>query len=401
MRRMLKKVILFTLVLTLLVSPLVGCNSGGKDGGNDGGNDDGNGAATGEPIVIGAFGPLSGGAAMVGDTMMKGIELAVKEYNDEGGINGRPIELIKEDDEQNPAKAVSAVNKLVHSDNVLAVIGTVNSSATLASMEVTQEAKIPQITPISSNTSITHLGNPYIFRLQISDENQAGEITRYAINELGFKRIGVMYQNDDFGTGGKDVVVQVLKDAGIEPIAVESFVPDAKDMTSQLLKIQEGDPEAIIMWTMYQQGALIARQVKQLGMDIQLMGGGGLTNQKIIELAGDAVYGLLNTQPFFPDESKASDKAAEFIANYKEAYGILPDSNAAMAYDSMLTLGEALKNCGDNVTSEEITNQLKQIEGLAGVTGTINIDENGDTPRSVLIVKINDEGKYEVVDWGE
>ena len=398
---MLKKVILFTLVLTLLVSPLVGCNSGGKDGGNDGGNDDGNGAATGEPIVIGAFGPLSGGAAMVGDTMMKGIELAVKEYNDEGGINGRPIELIKEDDEQNPAKAVSAVNKLVHSDNVLAVIGTVNSSATLASMEVTQEAKIPQITPISSNTSITHLGNPYIFRLQISDENQAGEITRYAINELGFKRIGVMYQNDDFGTGGKDVVVQVLKDAGIEPIAVESFVPDAKDMTSQLLKIQEGDPEAIIMWTMYQQGALIARQVKQLGMDIQLMGGGGLTNQKIIELAGDAVYGLLNTQPFFPDESKASDKAAEFIANYKEAYGILPDSNAAMAYDSMLTLGEALKNCGDNVTSEEITNQLKQIEGLAGVTGTINIDENGDTPRSVLIVKINDEGKYEVVDWGE
>lgn len=389
---MLKKAILFTLVVTLLVTPLVGCGNGGGGG---------NGDASGEPIVIGAFGPLSGGAAMVGDTMMKGIELAMKEFNDAGGINGRPLELIKEDDEQNPAKAVSAVNKLVHSDNVPVVIGTVNSSATLAAMEVTQEAKVPHITPISSNTSITHLGNPYIYRLQISDENQAGEITRYAINELGFTRIGVMYQNDDFGSGGKDVVVRVLQEAGIEPIAVESFVPDAKDMTSQLLKIQEGDPEAIIMWTMYQQGALIARQVQQLGMDIQLMGGGGLTNEKIIELAGDAVYGLLNTQPFFPDPDKASPKAAEFISNYQAAYGMLPDSNAAMAYDSMLTLGEALKNCGDNVTSEEINNQLKKVQGLEGATGTINIDENGDTPRSVLIVKINDQGEYEVVDWGE
>lgn len=396
---MLKKVLLFSLVLTLLVSPLVGCTSGGNGGGGGGDNNDN--AATGEPIVIGAYGPLSGGAAMVGDTMMKGIELAKEEYNSKGGINGRPIQIVKEDDEQNPAKAVSAVNKLVHSDNVIAVIGTVNSSATLASMEVTQAAKIPHITPISSNTSITRLGNPYIFRLQIPDDMQAGEITKYAINELGFTRIGVMYQNDDFGTGGKDVVVRVLEEAGIEPIAVESFVPDAKDMTSQLLKIQEGNPEAIIMWTMYQQGALIARQCKQLGMNVQLMGGGGLTNEKIVELAGDAVHGLMNTQPFFPDEEKAQGKAKEFINAYKDKYGMLPDSNAAMAYDSMITLAEAMINCGDNLTSEEITKQLKQIEGLEGATGIITIDENGDTPRSVLITQINDQGKYEVIDWGE
>jgi len=396
---MLKKVLLFSLVLTLLVSPLVGCTSGGNGGGGGGDNNDN--AATGEPIVIGAYGPLSGGAAMVGDTMMKGIELAMEEYNSKGGINGRPIQIVKEDDEQNPAKAVSAVNKLVHSDNVIAVIGTVNSSATLASMEVTQAAKIPHITPISSNTSITRLGNPYIFRLQIPDDMQAGEITKYAINELGFTRIGVMYQNDDFGTGGKDVVVRVLEEAGIEPIAVESFVPDAKDMTSQLLKIQEGNPEAIIMWTMYQQGALIARQCKQLGMNVQLMGGGGLTNEKIVELAGDAVHGLMNTQPFFPDEEKAQGKAKEFINAYKDKYGMLPDSNAAMAYDSMITLAEAMINCGDNLTSEEITKQLKQIEGLEGATGIITIDENGDTPRRVLITQINDQGKYEVIDWGE
>lgn len=387
---MLKKALSLSIVLVLLASLFTGCSKGGNTGTSTPQKDT-------SPIKIGTVGPLSGGAAMVGDTQVKGIELAIDYFNSQGGINGRKIELIKEDDEQVPAKSVSAMNKLVHNDKVIAVIGTVNSSCTLANMEVTKAAQVPQITAISSNTKITRLGNPWIFRLQIPDDMQAGAITRYAVDVLKLKKIGVMFQSDDFGTGGKDVVVSVLKEKGMEPVAVESFVPDAKDMTAQLLKIKNGGADGLIMWTMYQQGALIARQAKQLGMNVQLMGGGGLTNEKIVELAGDAVYGLLNTQPFFPDESKATPEAAKFMKDYKAKYGMLPDSNAAMSYDSMLILGEAMKKCGDNLTNEEIRKNIAATKDFKGATGTITIDKNGDANREVLIIGINNQGKYEVV----
>ena len=228
-------------------------------------------------IKIGVVGPFSGSSAMVGDTEKKGVELAAKQINENGGINGMTIELIEEDDQQDPKTAVSAINKLVSSDEVVAAVGTVNSSCTLAMMDVTENNEIPLVTPISSGVAITDPSNSYIVRLQASDKLQAKAITEYAINDLGYKNIAVMFQNDDFGAGGKDVVVETLKDAGIEPLAVEAFDSSATDMSAQLLKIKDLNPEAIIMWTMYGCGATIAKQCDQLGIDCDLMGGGGLT----------------------------------------------------------------------------------------------------------------------------
>ena len=198
-------------------------------------------------IKIGVVVPFSGSSAMVGDTEKKGVELAAKQINENGGINGMTIELIEEDDQQDPKTAVSAINKLVSSDEVVAAVGTVNSSCTLAMMDVTENNEIPLVTPISSGVAITDPSNSYIVRLQASDKLQAKAITEYAINDLGYKNIAVMFQNDDFGAGGKDVVVETLKDAGIEPLAVEAFDSSATDMSAQLLKIKDLNPEAIIM----------------------------------------------------------------------------------------------------------------------------------------------------------
>lgn len=233
-------------------------------------------------IKIGVVGPFSGSSAMVGDTEKKGVELAAKQINEAGGIKGMTIKLIEEDDQQDPKTAVSAINKLVSSDEVVAAVGTVNSSCTLAMMDVTENNEIPLVTPISSGVSITDPSNNYIVRLQASDKLQAKAITEYALNDLGYTKIAVMYQNDDFGTGGKDVAVSVMEEAGIEPLAVEAFDSSATDMSAQLLKIKELEPEAIIMWTMYGCGATIAKQCQQLGIEADLLGGGGLTNAKII-----------------------------------------------------------------------------------------------------------------------
>ena len=348
-------------------------------------------------IKIGVVGPFSGSSAMVGDTEKKGVELAAKQINENGGINGMTIELIEEDDQQDPKTAVSAINKLVSSDEVVAAVGTVNSSCTLAMMDVTENNEIPLVTPISSGVAITDPSNSYIVRLQASDKLQAKAITEYAINDLGYKNIAVMFQNDDFGAGGKDVVVETLKDAGIEPLAVEAFDSSATGMSAQLLKIKDLNPEAIIMWTMYGCGATIAKQCDQLGIDCDLMGGGGLTNAKLYELGGESAVGILNTQTFFPDKEKASETAGAFIDAYETEYGETPDSNAAMSYDAMMVLAEGLKAATPDMKADDIMAGMKAVKDMPLATGTITIDENGDANRDILIIRLCEGGTYELV----
>lgn len=347
-------------------------------------------------IKVGVVAPISGSSAMVGDTQLKGIRLAVKQINEYGGIHNKEIVLIEEDDQQDPKTAVSAINKLVSNDEVIAVIGTVNSSCTLAMMDVTENNQIPLVTPISSGIAITDSSNNYIVRLQASDILQAKAITEYAINDLGYTKIAVMYQNDDFGSGGKEVAVNVLNNAGIEPLAVEAFEPSATDMTAQLVKIKELQPEAIIMWTMYGCGATIALQCDQLGLECDLLGGGGLTNAKLYELAQDSAVGILNTQTFFPDKEKASEAAAAFIEAYEAEYDMLPDSNAAMSYDAMMVLAEGLKMAGENLKADDIMTGMKSVKDMPLATGTITIDDNGDANRDILIIRLCEDGKYEL-----
>lgn len=381
------------LTTAMLASFVTGCSQSSSSSGSASGT----GAAAGGEIKVGVVAPISGAAAMVGDTEIKGVELAAKQINAAGGVNGKKITLIKEDDQQDPKTAVAAVNKLVSSDQVSAVIGTVNSSCTLAMLDVTEKAEVPLITPISSGLAITDPKNKFVARLQASDKQQAKAITEYAVKDLKATRIAVMYQSDDYGAGGKDIAVQVLKDQGIDPIAVEAFDPSATDMNSQLLKIKNLNPQAIIMWTMYTPAATIAKQSRQLGMsNVVLLGGGGLTNAKLYELAGSSAVGLCNTQTFFPDKTKASKTAGEFIDAYTKEYGKAPDSNAAMSYDSMMVLAEGLK-ASPNLKGTEIIAGIKAVKDKPLATGTITIDPNGDANRDILIIRLIDGGKYEMV----
>ncbi|MFA9379503.1 MAG: ABC transporter substrate-binding protein [Acetanaerobacterium sp.] len=398
-----KRIISVLLAAVMVLTLAAGCTSQNGDtpssteptpsGASEAGDDVG---FTGQ-VKIGVVAPISGSAAMVGDTLIKGVELAAKQINTAGGVNGKEIVLYKEDDQQDPKTAVSAVNKLVSSDEVTAIIGTVNSSCTLAMMDVTESAGVPLITPIASGISVTDPSNSFIARLQASDVLQAKAVTEYALNDLGLTKIAVIYQSDDYGTGGKDVALQVLADNGIEPVAVEAFDPAATDMNSQLLKIKEAGAEALIMWTMYTPAANIARQAKQLGMeDLALMGGGGLTNAKLFELAQDAAVGICNTQTFFPDKSLASPAAAAFIEAYEAEYGVTPDSNAAMSYDAMMVLAEGLK-ASPELVNTEIMAGIKSVKNMALATGDISIDEKGDANRAILIIRLGEGGVYELV----
>lgn len=402
--------VLLTLAMVLALVACGGNNSGGGNttGGNTtggdttGGDTTGGGDASGEPIKVGVYLPLSGANAAVGQSGVEGIQMAVDEINGAGGVAGRPIELVIEDEENDPTTAVSVVNKLINQDEVVAVLGSVNSSVTLAAMEVTEDAGIPMVTPISSGAAITNGENKYIVRGQANDLLQAGAVVQYAIDK-GYQKIGLMYQNDDYGGGARDVIVDIMKQNNMTLAADEGFEASAADVTPQLQNVKAAGCDCLIMYCMYARGATIANQAAQLGMgDLQLLGGGGLTNAKLYELGGENVVGVINSQTFLAGADAVNDFSAAFIDNFQKKYNDTADSNNAMAYDSTYILAEGLKYSLEqynDLGGDHIMEGMKAIKDMPLATGTITISENGDSVRDkILLVELCEGGTYKLAD---
>ena len=403
------KKFLAVLLTLAMVLALTACGNGGNGGnggnsgnGNGGGGDADGGQSSGEPIKVGVYLPLSGANAAVGQSGVEGIEMAVEEINAAGGIAGRPIEIIKEDEENDPTTAVSVVNKLINQDEVVAIIGSVNSSVTLAAMEVSEDAGIPMVTPISSGAAITGSGNQYIVRGQANDLLQAGAVVEYAIAK-GYQKIGLMYQNDDYGGGARDVIVEIMKQNNMTLAADEGFEASAADVTPQLQNVKAAGCDCLIMYCMYAPGATIANQAAQLGMgDLPLLGGGGLTNAKLYELGGDNVVGVVNSQTFLAGADAVNDFSAKFIENFQAKYNDTADSNNAMAYDSTYILAEGLKYSLEqynDLSGDHIMEGMKAIKDMPLATGTITIDETGDSIRDkILMVELCEGGTYKLAE---
>ena len=398
------KKFLAVLLTLAMVLALTACGNGGNGGnsgnGNGGGGDADGGQSSGEPIKVGVYLPLSGANAAVGQSGVEGIEMAVEEINAAGGIAGRPIEIIKEDEENDPTTAVSVVNKLINQDEVVAIIGSVNSSVTLAAMEVSEDAGIPMVTPISSGAAITGSGNQYIVRGQANDLLQAGAVVEYAIAK-GYQKIGLMYQNDDYGGGARDVIVEIMKENNMTLAADEGFEASAADVTPQLQNVKAAGCDCLIMYCMYAPGATIANQAAQLGMgDLPLLGGGGLTNAKLYELGGENVVGVVNSQTFLAGADAVNEFSAKFIENFQAKYNDTADSNNAMAYDSTYILAEGLKYSLEqynDLSGDHIMEGMKAIKDMPLATGTITIDETGDSIRDkILMVELCEGGTYKL-----
>ena len=379
-----KKVLIVVLALVLCLSMLTGCGN--------------NNQTSDEPIKVGFIAPLSGANAAVGGSNKTGVELAVKEINAAGGINGRQLQLFAYDDENDNTVAVSMANKLIQQDGVCAIIGSTNSSVTLAAMTVTQDAGIPELTPNSSGAAITANGQKYIIRVQLNDLKMARACVEYAVDNLGAKNIALMYQDDDYGRGGEQVVVDVLKEKGMTLVADEAFDSAADDYSAQLTKVKAGNPDVLIMWTMYAPGAKIATQARQMGINAQLMGGGGLTNAKLFELGGQNVVGTINTQPFLAGADAINDFSAKFIENYQKEFNQTPDSNVAMAYDCVYTLKEGIQYSLDkygDLEGDHLMEGMLAIKDLPLATGNMTCAPNGDLDREVmLLVQLNADGSY-------
>jgi len=393
-----KKLLSLLLAAVLTCGIMAGCaekNSstpGDSSQNTSGGNTAG---SSSEPIKIGLPAPLSGSSGAIGVTLVNAAQLAVDEVNAAGGVHGRQVELLTEDDEMTASKAVTVVNKLIYQDNVDAIIGCLNSTACLAAQEITNKAGMIQMA-LGSNQTITELGHKYVFRMQANDIYQAGAVVKYVVDTLGYTKVACLYASDDFGTGGKNVVESELKDRGMTLVACEAFDPDASDVTSQLTTIKAADPEAVIMWCMYQPGALICKQMNQMGMGgIPKFGGGGLVNNALYELAGEAAEGVCMTQLFFPSAEAANERGKQFIADYEKAYGVSPDNNSGMVYDAAWVLLTAMQNAPETMTSDEIRAALLEL-AYDGVSGHLTFTDQGDVVRDLTVVRLTKDGSYEI-----
>ena len=347
---------------------------------------EGSGGETSGTIYIASANPMTGDSAQYGDCKVKAIELALKEVNDAGGINGQKLELLVGDDTGNPTEAPNVAQKFATDDRVLAVIGHWNSSCTLAAREIYNDAGIPVITD-SVNKTITDGSCKTMFRISLTDTEQATLLADYAYNVMNVRKAGIMYTANDFGTGLQSDFSTAFTALGGTITTTETyFEGQTKDFSAQLTKIKQTEPELLFVAGYYTECALIAQQRLTANMDIPILGTDGISSEALIELGGDAVEGVTFGGFFHPDLEYAG--TAEFVQAYRDAYGKDPDTYAALAYDSAKLIIEGIRANG--ATRDGIQKYLQDVENFPGVAGPVSFDENGAASRNVVVLVVED-----------
>lgn len=353
--------------------------------------------ASGDAFTLGLICPLSGSSAVSGQILKNATEMAVNEINAEGGINGEiQIVLAEVDDEGVPATSVTAMQKLVEQDKVNAVIGAQASSCTLANMEITKAAKIPQITPASSNVAVTQSGNPYIFQMTATDELHMRNIMKYMAEENGAKTFAILYESSDFGTGGYKIASDVCSDYSLEMVANEVYNAGDTDFSVVLGKMQQANPDFFIFWGYHTEVAMICKQMQQYGISYPVIGQ-GYNSPELTNLGGAAVEGIMIDTAF--DAANPDEKVQEFDKKYTELYGEGYDQNAPQSYDAVYVIKDAVERCiadGKDYKDGEVLNEYIHSTAWDGVTGITTFDENGRMDKELLIITI-ENGEHKIV----
>src|SRR5712692_3320126 len=344
-------------------------------------------AAAQQTIKIGVFGPMTGGAAGYGQSEREAIDLVVEEVNATGGVLGHKVEVLYGDDAGKPEQAVSIVKRFITADQVLMILGGVSSPTSMAASQVTGQEKVPQIIVAGTAARITLQGNPWIFRSAVPDTKLAGDLADFVHDKFPqVKRVGAINVNDDFGRGGVTAFTERAKRYGIQMVADEKYTRGDVDFTAQLTKIRGANADAILDWSRYHEGALIAKQVKQMGIKLPIFGSDGAAHPKYIELGGDAVEGAYYATHFSPTTAVDLPVGRKLVEKVRAKYGKDPDFIHAEAYDAILVALDAIKRAG-GLDREKIRQAVASTD-LAGTRGRIRFDKNGDPTFETHVVKI-------------
>lgn len=345
-----------------------------------------NGSNTG-PIVVGYYGDLSGRTSSFGQSTKNGVEMAADEINKAGGINGRQVQIVVEDDQGEPNKAATVVTKLINQDKVQALLGEVASSNSLAAAPKAQEAKVPMISPSSTNPAVTQVGD-YIFRVCFIDPFQGEVMAKFSANNLKAKRAAILYDfNSDYSRGLYQFFKRSFTQLGGQIVSEQSYTQGDRDFSGQLTAIRSANVDVIYVPGYYGEVGVIANQTKQLGIKAPLLGGDGWDAPQLWQLGGAALNGDYISNHYSVDDP--SPAIRKFVADYKGRYNILPDALAALGYDSMKVLADAIKRAG-GTESVKLRDAIAQTKAFPGVTGQITIDADRNAVKPAVVLKLQD-----------
>jgi branched-chain amino acid transport system substrate-binding protein len=363
----------------LTVAALLACGPGG---GSDAG---GSGA-----IPIGHVASLTGDTATFGQSTDRGMRMAFDEINGKGGVLGRQLELLSEDDRSVTEEARTAAQKLLQRDQVVALLGEIASSRSLAAAPEAQRAKIPMISPGSTNPKVTEVGD-YVFRACFIDPFQGTVMARFAVEELKVKKVAILFDfKQDYSVGLADFFRKTFTELGGQIVADERYTSGDIEFRAQLTTIRAAKPDAIFVPGYYTELGLIAKQARELGIDVPLLGGDGWDSEKTIEIGGAAVEGYYFSTHYAADSD--SPKVQDFVKAYKAKYDETPDAMAALGYDTAGILADALTRAGAT-DGAKLRDAIAGTKDYDGVTGKISIDPARNARKDAVVLKI-EGGKF-------
>lgn len=343
-------------------------------------------AANANEFLLGEFGSFTGSEATFGQSTSKGLKMAIAEKNKAGGVKGKQINLISLDDQGKAEEAAAAVTRLVTQNKVMAVIGEVASSRSLAAAPIAQRNKVPMISPSSTNPKVTEVGD-YVFRVCFIDPFQGTVMAKFASENLKAKRVAIFRDvKSDYSVGLADFFSKKFKELGGEITNDVSYQSGEMDFKGQLTQIKGAKPDAIYVPGYYTEVGLIARQARSLGITVPLMGGDGWDSTKLSEIGGTAINGSYFSNHYTTEST--DPVVVDFIKRFKETYNETPDGLAALGYDAGKILFEAAERSKD-LSGDAIRAELAKTKDFAGVTGKISIDAQRNANKPAVVVKVD------------
>ncbi len=378
------------LPLVLALIPLAACEKKKPtEGAAQGGPAPQEAAAPGDRVLFGHVGSLTGSEATFGDSTDKGILLAIEEANARGGVKGRQLALKTYDDQGKPEEAAIASSRLVMQDRISVLLGEVASSRSLAMAPIADKSGVPMITPSSTNPRVTKDAGrtrPYVFRVCFIDPFQGTVMAKFAREKLAIKKVAVLREvTSDYSVGLADFFLSKFRELGGTVVDDQSYKDTDQDFKAQLTAIKAKSPEAIYVPGYYTHVALIARQARELGIKVPLMGGDGWDSPKLFEIGGKALEGSYFSNHYSHEDPTPRIQA--FVKNYKEHFGQVPDGLAATGYDAANIAVDAIGRA-PSLSGEAIRNAIAATKDFPGVTGVITIDQDHNAVKPAVVLEI-------------
>lgn len=341
-----------------------------------------------EDVVLGAVLPLSGDIAEYGKRCKAGIDMAVAEVNASGGINGRSLKVVFEDSRGLPKDGVTTFRKLIDVHHVQAVIGSVESSSTLAMAPIATQERVVLFSPASSSPKLTGL-SPFVFRNWPSDVFEAQTLAGFVHKELGIESAAILYVNNDYGVGLKDEFQKRFVQLGGKVTAAETYEQGANEFRSQLAKLKDTNPQALYLAGYHKEMGMASKQARELGIKCQILGDADYGVQELLTIAGSAAEGVVYATPSYDPQS--NDTAIRTFADaFRRANGKEASIFEANGYDAVMILASVMKRGA--MTGADIAKAIAAIKDYPGAAGNTTFT-SGDVVKPARVMTVRD-GKF-------